>query len=297
MSTSEETPGSDSNLEGRSTSSNGYLLPYNDTEIRRLLEQQKSLSDIYEGRVVIAPVRLKEGSEVLDVGTGAGAWALDFVERYPKADTSKIICIDIGAAMFPKQHPPNITFQITSALAMPAEWTNKFALVHQRLILSGIKYDEWEILIRDIHRITTSGGWAQLCENNAVYDVPGVAKGPATKRLTEAYKRLGELAGLDLLGCAKRIPVLMKAVGFVDIQVEERVTPLGAWNGDIGRTFADNMITVFRGLKAAVLKFGGMGVIQDGEDYDALMDEVEREWAAGPSAHVSWYVIIGRKSN
>lgn len=87
----------------------------------------------------------------------------------------------------------------------------------------------------------------------------------------------------------------MKAAGFVDVQVEERVTPLGAWNGEVGRRFADNTITVFRGLKAAVLKFGGLGVVRDGADYDTLTDEAEREWAAGPGANVCWYMIIGRK--
>jgi hypothetical protein len=78
----------------------------------------------------------------------------------------------------------------------------------------------------------------------------------------------------------------MKAAGFVDIRVEERVTSLGAWNGEVGRKSADNAIAAFRGLKAKVLRFGGFGVIRDGANYDALTDEVEQEWAAGPGANI-----------
>lgn len=226
-----------------------------------------------------------------------GAWVLDFAARYPTANATIITGIDIGTLLFPKVHPQNMTFQITSALEMPVEWTDKFKLVHQRCLVSSVTYNEWEVLIRDIHRVTAPGGWVQLCENNAIYDVAGVTKCPATNRLAEALKRLGEHVGFDLLGCATRIPVLMKAVGFVDIQVEERLTPLGAWNGEFGRKSADNTIAVFRGLKVAVLKLGGLGIVRDGEEYDALTDEAEREWAAGPSANVCWYVTVGRKAN
>ncbi|KAF5318604.1 hypothetical protein D9619_010820 [Psilocybe cf. subviscida] len=271
-----------------------YLLPTDNIEARRFLEQQRALSEIYEGRIVIAPVHLTLESEVLDVATGSGVWALDFAERHPNAASTKIICIDIGAKMFPLTHPPNVTFQTVSALSMPADWTNKFMLVHQRLILTGIKKDEWEQDIREIYRVAASGGWAQICEYNSGYEVTGVTTGPATKRSEELYTRLGEKTGIDFF-CARRIPDLMKAAGFVDVDVEERVVPLGAWNGDISRRFAETMITTFRGLKAVVLKYDGLGVVHSPEEYDEMVDEIEREWAAGPGAHVVWDVFVGRK--
>lgn len=201
--------------------------------------------------------------------------------------------------MFPKEYPPNITFQVASALVMPAEWTNKFALVHQRLILSGLKYNEWEQDIREIYRVTEPGGWAQICEwNGGVYDYEAAGTshkpGPAETKAMDLFMRTGEKIGMDFL-CAKRIPDLMKAAGFVDVQKEERAIPLGAWNGDLSQRFAENMGHVFRALKNAVLKQGGFGVIQRGEDYDALIDEVEREWAAGPGGYDSYAVFIGRK--
>lgn len=45
----------------------------------------------------------------------------------------------------------------------------------------------------------------------------------------------------------------------------------------------------------AVLKQGGFGVVQGGEDYDALINEVVREWAAGPGGYDSFVVFVGRK--
>ncbi|KAF5318802.1 hypothetical protein D9619_010822 [Psilocybe cf. subviscida] len=299
MPTVEEISTSDIGAEGHAPPSKSYLLPYNDVEIQRLLVQQKNMSEIYEGRIVIAPVNLKEGSEVLDVATGSGVWALDLAERYPNADTTKITCIDIGASMFPKEYPSNMTFQVASALAMPAGWTNKFALVHQRLILSGIKYDEWEQDIREIYRVTEPGGWAQLCEwNNGTYDHEAAGTnykpGPAETKVMDLAMRVGEKNGMDLL-CAKRIAGLMAVAGFVEVRKEERAVPLGAWNGDLSRSLAENLATVFRGYKDAVLKAGGFGVIQRGEDYDALVDEVEREWASGPGGYDSFVVFVGKK--
>jgi hypothetical protein len=189
-----------------------------------------------------------------------------------------------------------MTFQVTAALQMPLNWTNRFTLVHQRLILGGVKYDEWEALVRDIYRVTAPGGWAQLCENNSIYEpeIPGVQRAPASERLLETLKRLGDAIGMDLL-CTKRIEGLMKAAGFEGVRTEERVTPLGAWNGDASRKHGENMMTVLRGLKAGVLMFGGLGMVRDGDEYDALSDEAEREWAEGPGAYVGWYVFTGRK--
>lgn len=223
-----------------------------------------------------------------------GAWALDFVARYPGANRTKVTCIDIVDALFPRAHPLNVTFQITSALQTPVDWTDRFTLVHQRLIIGGIKYADWETLIRDIYRITTPGGWAQLCENNALYEMPGVEQGPATKSLLETLRRLGDAIGMDLL-CAQRLEGLMMAAGFVDVRMEERVTPLGAWNGEVGRKHAENMMTVHRGLKAGVLMFGGLDMVRDGKEYDTMCDEAEEEWSREPGAYVGWYVFTGKK--
>ncbi|KAF5318603.1 hypothetical protein D9619_010821 [Psilocybe cf. subviscida] len=294
MSSTEEPFCNDSRKARHAPLNESYLMPSDDVEEQRLHEQQKLLSELFDGRVVVPPVEFNEGSEVLDIATGSGAWVLDFAARYPSADLTKIICIDIGDALFPKSHPPNMTFQANSALQMPLEWTDRFTLVHQRLIIGGVKYDEWEALIQDIYRVTAPGGWVQLCENNAIYEVPGVEQGPATKRLLETLKRLGDAIAMDLL-CTRRIEELMNAAGFGDVRVEERVTPLGAWNGEASRRHGENMMTVLHGLKAGVLMFGGLGMVRNGEEYEAVCNEAEREWAEGPGAYVGWYVFTGRK--
>lgn len=64
----------------------------------------------------------------------------------------------------------------------------------------------------------------------------------------DLWMRLGEKNGVDFL-CPKRIPGLMEAVGFIDIHREEWVVPLGAWNGDLSKTFAENLATVCRGMR------------------------------------------------
>lgn len=225
-----------------------------------------------------------------------GIWPLDFVSTYPNADKTKVLCIDIGARLFPQSPPPNVTFQLGDILTQNVEeWENRFAFVHQRLLAFALKYNQWDDVVNKIYTMTAPGGWAQFLDVDAVSHCHSEC-GPATARLMEIIRALGNASGLDLL-CPRRLPSLMERAGFVDIQVTLRDVPVGAPHGDIGAKFSKSVMAVFRGVKTPVLRFGGLGLVSDEHDFDNLMNQMELEWNTREQGYAAgWYIIIGRKA-
>lgn len=221
-----------------------------------------------------------------------GVWALDFVSTYPNADKAKVLCIDIGARLFPKSPPRNVTFQLGDILKQDArEWENRFAFVHQRLLVGAFLYEQWWTVIQKIYTITAPGGWAQLLEAN--FPSHFIDCGPGTARFLEVYQALEKASGIDIL-CTLRLEGLMKKAGFVDVQVTLRETPLGALYGKMGTQFAENLMGIFRGHKTPTLRLGGFGLVYDEQDYDELMAQMESEWDKR-GCKTGWYVLVGRK--
>ncbi|KAF5327441.1 hypothetical protein D9619_004197 [Psilocybe cf. subviscida] len=265
-----------------------YALPSDEEEANRLQLQHNLLRTIFDDRVVLAPLELTSGAEVLDIGTGKGSWALDFAATYPNADKASLLCIDIGARLFPQYPPLNVAFQLGDILKQNAqEWENRFAFVHQRLLIFAFKYQQWNKVIRKIYTITAQ----ELLEGNFLSHF--VDCGPVTARAVQISKALEKALGLDFL-CSLRLEGLMKKHGFINVEVILRETPIGASYGEMGTKVAEDVMGVFRGFKSPTLRLGGFGLVDDEEDYDNLMDQMELEWNQ-PGCKVGWYVAIGRK--
>ncbi|KAF5319296.1 hypothetical protein D9619_008340 [Psilocybe cf. subviscida] len=273
--------------------SDTYILPTDDEESARLQLQHDLIRELFDGQLVICPLELRNGDEVLDVGTGKAAWALDFFATYSNASESdtKLVCIDISDRLFPKSPPSNMIFQIHNVLDLPPDWTGRFAFVNQRLLMGALKQEEWYRAVKEVYRVTKDGGWVQFCESNAVSHMDGC--GPASERFMKLYRNIEAAVGLDF-SCSLNIGPIMRQVGFVNVKTEHRVVQLGEWNGEVGTKHTKNVMAVSRGLKTSVLKLGGLGIIRDEEDFDTLMDEMEEEWKRPGSAN-GFYVITGQK--
>ncbi|KAF5319384.1 hypothetical protein D9619_008521 [Psilocybe cf. subviscida] len=269
-----------------------YILHSDQAEAQRLKAQHAMLRDVYEGRIVLAPVTVVEKSEVLDVGTGSGAWAVEFLSTYPNALKVKVLCIDIGTRLFPQYPPANATFEVGNILDIPQEWNNRFSLVHQRLLVGALKSNEWEQAIQNIFRITAPSGWIQLTE--AYIDKNIFSGGPASLKGMAIYDILAKTVGLDIF-CTWRLEKILKEAGFTDIQAIRVTVPIGAWNGELSGRVARNMTNFFRGLKTPVLCNGGFGIVDNESEFDKLMDAMDEEWKK-PGTSIDWHSYIGRKA-
>lgn len=221
-------------------------------------------------------------------------WALDFLTTYANALEShvKLVCIDITDRLFPKSPLPNITFQIQNVLNLPSDWTDRFAFVHQRLLMAALKKDEWERAVKEVYRVTKNGGWVQFCESDAVSYMGRC--GPASARFLELYRKMWEVAGLDP-ACSLNIGPLMQRAGFVNIKTDNRVVQLGEWNGNVGTRHKINLMGVYRGFKTPILRLGGLGIIKSEEEFDTLMDEMEEEWKR-PGSATAFCMVTGQKA-
>jgi methyltransferase family protein len=110
---------------------NSYWLPNDDEEINRLGLQHLSWKLCLNGRLHIAPIP-EDVHRVVDLGTGAGEWAIEFADAHPSA-------IVLGTDLSPIQPtlcPPNCTFIVEN---VENDWvfTEPFDYIHSRMLCLG----------------------------------------------------------------------------------------------------------------------------------------------------------------
>lgn len=67
--------------------------------------------------------------------------------------------------VFPKEiRPSNVKFQVANMLEGLPFPDNTFDFVHMRLLLIGVKKDEWPELFKEVFRVLKPGGCAQSVE-------------------------------------------------------------------------------------------------------------------------------------
>ncbi|KAH9934364.1 S-adenosyl-L-methionine-dependent methyltransferase [Fomitopsis serialis] len=268
-----------------------YVLPSDAPERERLSLQHRLLKSVFEDRVILPPVIISPEDSVLDSGTGSGTWLLDAIESIP-APTA-VHAVDIESRLWPVNDPRvvargNVDFHVGSITSLPEDWTARFKLVHQRLLVAALRSPEWVQALREIFRVLQPGGWVQLGE------VGPWKAGPATERHTALLLALFRDKDL-VLDCATHIPDVLREVGFTDVFVEERTMPMGRWAGQPGIDARNNFLGVFRGMKTPILNGGGYGFVASETEFDALLDEVEREMDETPGAEIKFYIICARK--
>ncbi|KAL1741032.1 S-adenosyl-L-methionine-dependent methyltransferase [Schizophyllum fasciatum] len=244
-----------------------YLLPYDEEEVQRLNVQHEVLLRAFRGQLVIAPVDLGRGKQVLDSGTGTGIWTLRAVARYP--DTT-FIGIDIQPRNFPQTTSANARFLAHNLLTLPEDWSNKFDFVHQRLLLAALRKEDWRRCISEIHRVLQPGGWTQLVEYSTLW-----LEGPVGVRFRELHSALFNSRGL-LLACAEALPQILSDFGFRDIMIERAHIDLAGCSPEavVARR---TIFGVFRALRDAVVQDGGFGIAHTGEEYVGLVNALEEE--------------------
>jgi len=263
-----------------------YLLPADQQEQQRLIRQHGILKNAFAGRALWCPLDISKAYFVLDSGTGAGIWLSDFAGQ---ANPSSVLRgIDIESKLFPPRPPLNASFSLGTITSLPAEWTGRFDLVHQRLLLMALKQAEWVTAMGEMYRVLAPGGWVQLCE-------PGVwTAGPATARWQELRDRLFEHFDL-LLNPLEAIPKLLASAGFSNVAVETRRLDAGKWAGQPGCDVRDNFLGVYRSTKPHLLKLGCWGLVASEKELDGLFDDVQREWDDVEGCCYDFFIVTAQK--
>jgi len=183
-----------------------------------------------------------------------GIWALDIVKDLPS--TATVYGIDIESRLFPaeSEQPANVVFQDGSILSLPDDWTSKFDLIHQRLLLYALRAPEWIVALQSMIRCVKPGGTIQLTE---VVTPPNTEAGPYNRKWYSLLDKFCADRGI-LLHCAKVIPGMLKTVGFENVACYETGLVLGSKGGSAGMDARKSRIGAFRGMKTPILNAGSL---------------------------------------
>ena len=223
--------------------------------------------------------------------TFIGSWLLDSMKNTP--GSVEIYGIDIETRLFPAADclPDNVHLSLNSVTNLPSGWSDTFTFINQRLLILGLQNHEWAIALKELHRVLAPNGWLQLCEID-----PGICKGgPVADKFNALLIALCDSKDL-LVGIAHQLPEMLPNAGFVDVHVDCRSTPLGKWAGKHGEDGRDNTVSFWKGMKTAVMTAGGLGFVRSEEEYDKLLEDLERELDGTSGAQIVWVIIYAQKS-
>ncbi|KAF9232584.1 S-adenosyl-L-methionine-dependent methyltransferase [Melanogaster broomeanus] len=266
-----------------------YLLPSDEEERQRLLEQHQLYTRLCSGRLISPPVTLSEKDEILDIGTGAGAWLCDVRSQLP--ESIQTYGVDIESRLFPSYSAlsANVHLSVCSATSLPRYWDSKFALVHQRLLICGYTREQWIQVAKEIYRVLAPGGYAQLIETG-----PEWVSGPKTATHSLFIDDLLGKKGM-LWRCGVYVADILKSAGFVDVKSEDVIIKLGKWAGPDGVLGRDVTIGAWRGMRDATMRAGGLGYFSTAEEFDKALDETEEEWDSIEGSYAMLKIFYGRK--
>jgi len=141
-----------------------YLLDDNNSEVSRLKSQYLFFKSVFDYPDIIPPVvNVAHVSKVIDVATGTGAWALDFVSQPDVRDRGvQVFACDISTAKFPQADIPDVDkitfFQQDVTKPFPDEMLGTFDLVNMTYLGFALTVQGWKLALQNLHDLLKPGG-------------------------------------------------------------------------------------------------------------------------------------------
>ncbi|MEO7003503.1 MAG: class I SAM-dependent methyltransferase [Ktedonobacterales bacterium] len=231
-----------------------YLLPRDAQEQARQELTHYALRGAFQ-RNHLAPVDAP--ASVLDIGSGAGHWAMEIAHTFPDA---YVLGIDIALPetdeFFDSSHagalrrPNNCSFMQCDALRPLPFAHESFAYTHMRLMHLGIPVPSWPLVMNEVLRVTRMRGWVELVEG----DLPRNG-GPALDRLVSWLRELAYRRGIDP-GMGSQVGAWAHERGLHRMVAHEIELPVGAYGGRLGNMLAAGVFAQIEALRPALVTSG-----------------------------------------
>ncbi|CAG8556935.1 1826_t:CDS:2 [Ambispora gerdemannii] len=247
-----------------------FDIPHHLKGIPRLEVQHYLMRFLYQGNFS-SPIQetLNAGNaRVLDLGCGAGTWAIEVAKEFPSA---QVIGVDI-TNFFPSDvTTPNVKFilhNFQERKRLPFD-DNAFDFVHMRFLLADVKEEDYQnTLIPELVRVTKPNGWIELLE----FDVQHYSEGPVIRRLTNSLSKHLQSKGYNPK-ISEKLPHYLKQTNNVDKILQfDKAIPLGHWAGRVGDLAIEDLSILFLDSKELPQSMG----VTD-EEYQNLVSEYKEE--------------------
>ena len=267
-------------------------LPVDDQEQDRNDLQHCKFCLLLGDRLHMAPIT-EEPSNILDLGTGSGIWAIDMADKYPSAE---ITGVDL-APVQPTWLPPNCHFEIDD---LEDDWLYRedhFDFVHARELLLAVR--NWQRVIEQSFRHLKPGGYLELSSTSpdGTCDDGTMTEDSAWLQFTKTFFEIGEAIGAS--GHApKTWKHLMEKAGFEDVHEKRMKVPCSAWAKDrrLKNIGALELANLDRGAEALLIR-GMTGVLGKSNEEAQVLFAKARQESRNPRFHayIFFHVVYGRK--
>lgn len=258
-----------------------YFLPKDEEEVNRLDFQHYLFRLALKGNYA-APIQ--PPTNVLDVGTGTGRWAMEMASLFPSANVIGLDVVpppadetaSLGNGL--DRRPNNYVYvqgNVLDGLPFPDA---TFDFVHQRLLVAAIPEDRWQGVVNELFRVTKPGGWIELLEA-----IP-TQGGPGMNALYQWLVAVGLRRGVNTL-ITPNIAQFLQNAGAQSVVGTNLPMALGSWGGRAGAMMETNYFALHKGLFAVMEQQG----ITTAESFDQATQAARQEIAQG--RHIWPYFI------
>ena len=246
---------------GRRFVESSYLLPKDAAEMNRLDFQHYLLRQALRSNY-LAPIR--DPQYILDVGCGTGRWGREMALAFPQAH---VMGMDIEQAKTTGPIPDNYLFVQGNVLERLPVANNTFHFVHQRLLIGGVPAVKWPDVMRELVRVTKTGGWIELIESGCETVNPG----PRTTQFFQWGQEASLLHGIDARVIV-HLDERLREQGLFHVQKGYVDIPIGSWAGRIGTLMQEDLLSSFAALEALFTQTGSA------DDFHELLALLPAEW-------------------
>lgn len=189
--------------------------------------------------------------------------------------------------------PPNVDFKIQPLTSLPADWTNSIALIHQRFLVLALQAHQWKAALSEMYRVLTPGGWVEFCEPDHLLSAPSEAI--VQHKVMQIRDAVCHDVCHTVVDITDHLGQWLQDAGFVNIKIEKRNLPMGAWGGELGKRGLSFTVDVHHFIGELALKAGGLGFVKTREEYDVIIKDFERLFEETPASYWPFSTFVAQK--
>ncbi|KAI7885860.1 S-adenosyl-L-methionine-dependent methyltransferase [Lichtheimia hyalospora FSU 10163] len=227
------------------------------------------------------------GSEILDIGCGAGFWTTDMAAKYP---ISHFTGIDIDKDIFPTSGVTrNVIFQRVDLLELPLPYENDtFDYIFIRCMMDVVPDQDWDDVLNELVRIMKKGGYIECLETYPDLFDTGPAMSTIMQLVVNGDKSSpDEPASMVLNPLPNRMAAINQLMG---MQIKHLHTPVGRYGGAMGALLLEHWVRIIESSKQKWIQNKLIGEKQLAATLEELQQEVDVY-----QTYMSWYSVVAQK--